>query len=253
MPKFLIAVSSCQDDMNHGDHDVIRETWGDVAQRSGVGYIIQVGGYKTPGHLVDMHSHEYKTDLSDNWLGLPQKTIENCKFALDGGYDFMFQCFRDTYISVPRLVKAFDDIQDQQVVGNCYFHGVWEGYPCGGSGYWMRADFMQRLVTVGTNNHTSEDIMVGDVMKRSGVVPYHDSRYDHCSMRGGVSLHNSNITNHLWTNYNQYFQRVLGIHNWDSDWLRQEQRKELTGEWTEQDRAYMARIPQIKKGQGFIE
>jgi hypothetical protein len=117
----------------------------------------------------------------------------------------------------------------------------------------MRADFLRLLVNEGTGNHTSEDIMVGDIMKRHNVIPYHDSRYDHCSMRGGVSLHNANITNHLWTNYNQYFQRVLDIHNWNSDWLRQEQKKELTGEWTDQDRAYMARIPQIKTGLGFIE
>jgi hypothetical protein len=248
MPNFLIAISSCHDDADHGDHDVIRETWGKVADDHGVEYLINVGG--APRELAE---HEIHYDVDDSWLSLPLKTVANARHALDHGYDFMFQGFRDTYISIPRLVEAFQHIQGEMVAGNLYFHGAWEGYPCGGSGYWMRADFLRLLVNEGTGNHTSEDIMVGDIMKRHNVIPYHDSRYDHCSMRGGVSLHNANITNHLWTNYNQYFQRVLDIHNWNSDWLRQEQKKELTGEWTDQDRAYMARIPQIKTGLGFIE
>lgn len=247
--KFLIAISSCQDDMNHGDHGVIAETWGGVADRVDVPYIINVGGF--PAHVSS--GHEHLTAITDNWNSLPEKTLWNCQYALDHGFDFMFQGFRDTYISIPRLVAEFPNIQDQDVVGNFYFHNAYEGYPCGGSGYWMSADFMRKLIDAGTGGATSEDIMVGGVMKKHGIVGYHDSRYDHCSMRGGVSLHNSNISNHLWTNFNSYFQRMLDIHNWNQDWLRQEQRKELTGEWTEQDRAYMARIPQIKKSLNFTE
>lgn len=249
MPKFLIAISSCHDDADHGDHDVIRETWGKTADELGVPYLINFGGEER-----ELRRHEiHYAGVNDNWNSLPFKTLKNAQVALGRGDDFLFQGFRDTYISVPRLLEAFAHIQDQQVAGNFYFHGVWEGYPCGGSGYWMRADFLRHLLDEGTGGATSEDIMVGGVMKRHNVIPYHDSRYDHCSMRGGVSRHNSNITNHLWTNYQQYFQRVLGIHNWNSDWLRQEERKELTGEWTEQDRAYMARLLEIRKLQGFIE
>jgi hypothetical protein len=249
MPKFLIAISSCHDDANHGDHDVIRETWGKTADDLGIQYILAMGG--EPRELREHELHY--AGVNDNWNNLPVKTLKNIEFALSGGYDFIFQGFRDTYISIPRLIDAFWKILDEEVVGNFYFHGVYEGYPCGGSGYWMRADFMRHLLRAGTGGATSEDIMVGGVMRKHGVAGYHDSRYDHCSMRGGVSKHNSNITNHLWTNYQQYFQRTLDIHNWNSDWLRQEQRKELTGEWTEQDRAYMERIPEIRKGLGFIE
>jgi hypothetical protein len=247
MPNFLIAVSSCQDDARNGDHNVLRETWGKVADDMGVPWIITVGGMKPP----ILGAHEVYTKVRDDWNTLPQKTLHNVRRALDYGFDFLFQCFRDTYISIPRLVEEFKHIQDEQVIGNFYFHNVWEGYPCGGSGYWMRADFMQHLTQFNGSAYTSEDIMIGGCMKQNNVTGYHDSRYDHCSMRGGVSKHNSNITNHLWTNYNQYFQRVLGIQNWNSDWLRQEQRKELTGQWTEQDVAYMKRIPQIKRFYGF--
>jgi len=255
--------------MRNGDHKVIAETWGNVADKwdytlnsfvdghyNPIPYIIHVGGLSTTAiNPVSSDRHEVFTTITDDWNHLPDKTIWNCQFALDNGFDFIFQAFRDTYISIPRLVEEFKHgaVQSQQVVGNVYFHNVWEGYPCGGSGYWMSADFMRKLVYAGTGGAKSEDIMVGGVMRKYGVVGYHDSRYDHCSMRGGVSLHNSNITNHLWTNYNSYFQRVLGIHNWNSDWLRQEQRKELTGQWTEQDEAYMSRIPAIKKSLNFTE
>jgi hypothetical protein len=249
MSKFLIAISSCIDDKTHGDHAVIHETWGKVAEEMGVPYIITIGGLREP--VLDRH--EVYAKVNDNWDTLPQKTLFNCKHALNYGFDFIFQGFRDTYISVPRLVKEFANIQDQQVVGNFYFHNAWEDYPCGGSGYWMRADFMQKVLQFDGSAYKSEDIMIGGAMKKHQVVGYHDSRYDHCSMRGGVSKHNSNITNHLWTNYNNYFQRMLDIHNWNQDWLRQEQRKELTGQWTEQDRAYMQRIPAIKKSLNYTE
>ena len=53
----------------------------------------------------------------------------------------------------------------------------------------------------------SEDMWLGHVMGQQGIVPFHDSRYDHCSMRGGVSLHNNNITNHLFTHYGHYVSR----------------------------------------------
>ena len=116
----------------------------------------------------------------------------------------------------------------------------------------MSAQFMKDLLEAGTLGQTSEDMMVGKVMEKHRYVGYHDSRYDHCSMRGGVSLHNSNITNHLWTHYNEYFRDVLGLTEWNSDWLRQEQRKELTGEWTEQDRVYMSKLQQIREHYRFL-
>jgi hypothetical protein len=240
--NFLIAVSSCQKDAAAGDHDVIRETWGKVADENGVPYIITIGDPRG----IDMPlPHERYVIVPDDWKSLPLKTISNCQWALDRGYDWMFQCFRDTYISIPRLLEECPKL-NHQVVGNFYFHNVYEGHPCGGSGYWMHKDFMKLLVESGTGGHIAEDILVGKVMEKHGIVGYHDSRYDHCTMRGGVSLHNSNITNHLWTHYCEYFGTVLGIEEWNADWLRQEQRKELTGKWTEQDEAYMQRLEKIK-------
>lgn len=241
--SFLIAVSSCQADAAKGDHDVIRETWGTVADEHGVPYMICMG--RKQGEMPERGAHESLYLVDDDWRSLPQKTLWNCRLALDGGYDWLFQCFRDTYISIPRLLEEFPKL-NHQVVGNFYFHNVYEGHPCGGSGYWMHKDFMKLLVENGTGDHFAEDILVGKVMEKYGIVGYHDSRYDHCTMRGGVSKHNSNITNHLWTHYCEYFGTVLGIDEWNADWLRQEQRKELTGQWTEQDEAYMKRLPQIK-------
>lgn len=215
--------------MRNGDHDVIRETWGRVADEMGVPYIITVGGETAPA----LGPHEVFAPIIDDWNHLPDKTLWNCRFALNADFDFVFQCFRDTYISIPRLIDAFERIQGEHVVGNFYFHNFEVDYPCGGSGYWMSADFMRKLIDAGTGGATSEDIMVGEVMRRNNIVGFHDSRYDHLTFRGGVSKHNNNITNHLWSWYMNW-PTATGL-SWNHDWLRQEQRKELTGEWTEHD------------------
>jgi hypothetical protein len=231
MSKFLIAISSCQHDQQVRDHDVVRETWGKVADEYGVPWIINIGGDKQP----ILEAHEVYTKVKDDWSSLTLKTIANCKMALNYNYDFVFQCFRDTYISVPRLVKEFPNIQNQDVVGNFYFHNFEQDYACGGSGYWMSKKFMELLVKDANSlKIESEDVLVGEVMKKNKIVGYHDSRYDHLTLRGGVSKHNNNISNHLWSWYMKW-PNQMGWDKYDTDWMRQEQRKELTGQWTAQD------------------
>lgn len=220
--NFLIAVSSCQRDALA--HQAINETWGAVAHKSGIAYTLTTG-------------NEYNR-LPDDWQHLAYKTHANCRLTLAGKWNWLFQCFSDTYISIPRLIKAHEELPqfNADIIGNYYFHGVEDGGPCGGSGYWLSCKAMEAIAQADPSDVKSEDVWVSRIVKEAGLVGFHDPRYDHLSMRGGVSLYNNHITNHLFSHYGEYQQRKFGFTEFNPDWLRQEMRQELTGEETEQNR-----------------
>lgn len=224
MSDFLIAVSSCQRDRDAGVHDVIRETWGATAEEAGVPYILTMGGFPEP-----RNSHELGSGTDDDWQSLANKTIFNVRLALSLQCTFLFQCFVDTYISIPRLIKARAELT-HPITGNYFFHGFEEGGPCGGAGYWLRRDAMEAVArepieTLAQANN-SEDIWIGQIMARSGFAHFHDSRYDHLSFRGGVKRDNNNITNHLFTHYCDW-DKIMGFDHFDPQWLRDEEKQEL--------------------------
>lgn len=231
MNDFLIAVSSCQRDRDAGIHDVIRETWGAAAEEAGIPHVFTIGS--VPGLFGEgwMGPREYISGAGDDWLHLGHKTLTNVRLALSLDCAFMFQCFVDTYISIPRLIKARAELT-HAVTGNYFFHGFEEGGPCGGAGYWLRRDAMEAvarepLETLADANN-SEDIWIGQIMRRNGFAHFHDSRYDHLSFRGGVKRDNSNITNHLFTHYCDW-DKITGFDHFDPQWLRDEEKQELLG------------------------
>jgi|HubBroStandDraft_4_1064222.scaffolds.fasta_scaffold02564_5 hypothetical protein len=218
--SFLIAVSSCQRDIPI--HAVIDETWGAVAKEYGIPYIITVG--------------DPLNRLPDDWYHLACKTHWNVRRALEQGCEWMFQGFVDTFISIRRLANAYADLPvHADIIGNYFFHGVEDGGPCGGSGYWLSRRAMEVIAQADPTDVKSEDIWVARVLSEAGLKGFHDPRYDHLSMRGGVSLYNNHITNHLFSHYGEYQQLKFGYQAFDPDWLRQEQRQELTGELSQQN------------------
>jgi hypothetical protein len=249
--NFIIAVSSCQKDRAAGDHDAIRDTWGRVADQMGIPYMIVMGG-----SLREWNEHEYASDTPDDYESLGLKTLWNIRQAMAERCDYLFQCFKDTYISIPRLVAASKELDGRHVVGNYFFHGIEELHPCGGSGYWLSRKAMKAILEADfsaiKNLRNAEDCWIGWALNEAGIDQHHDSRYDHLSMRGGVSLYNNNITNHLWTHYNLYQQNVMGFANWNNDWLRQEEEQERLGIPSEQNRRRRELRAKLCEMQGWL-
>src|ERR1035437_8027519 len=69
------------------------------------------------GHLVDHrfvlgtgHSDaqpgELMVDAPDDYYGVPFKDHAAWRWAIENGYDYVFQASVDTYVAVPRLLKS---------------------------------------------------------------------------------------------------------------------------------------------------
>lgn len=231
--KFIIAVSSCELDRNNGNNEAIRRTWGRVATGLGVPYFLNVGGSKIDAARM-VADDEILTPCPDLYADLGYKTVFNARHALSLGFDHMFQCFTDTYISIPRLLPAYEAIagspalRDVPMIGN--YHWVrpaeQENHPCGGSGYWLNKEGMHIVANwhwdqtfyEKTAMH-AEDRLVSALLRASNCPWHHDPLYDNESHAGGVSLHNKNISNHL----------SFAGHKYNPGWMMDEARQERTG------------------------
>lgn len=214
----VIMCSSCQQDRVMGRNDAVRETWGVDAKAAGIPFKLIVGG--NPSRLSE---DELCCDQPDNYGGLPYKTKWNANWALANGYDWMFQCFTDTYISIKRLKETLPTLK-APITGNFWFTGVEEDHPCGGSGYWLNKEAMEVIarapITAEILEHRicAEDRWVSWSLRQRGFDWKHNGLYDHESKNGGVSLTNKNITNHL-----------SSAHKYSPIWQYEEKKQELTG------------------------
>lgn len=220
MKNFIITVSSCQLDQKNGHNAAVRQTWGKVADELGVRYVLTIGG--SP---LETGSHEVGCDAPDDYINLGHKTKFNVAYALEQGCEWMFQCFTDTYISIPRLLKDAERLGPEALTGNFFFSGREEDHPCGGSGYWISKAAMELIhgteltrEEYGFRRH-AEDRWVSWICRRDSLTWKHDPFYDNESARGGVSLRNQNVTNHL----------SFAGHRYNPAWMHDEQQQELTG------------------------
>lgn len=103
MRKLIVAVKSCQRDMERGDHDVIRETWGKTATQSGILTRFFVGASDKKNTY---RSDEVALDCEDTYAALPFKTRDICRWASGKMVDYIFLCDTDTYIHIPFLLTS---------------------------------------------------------------------------------------------------------------------------------------------------
>jgi hypothetical protein len=227
MSKFIIAVSSCKSDADGAHNAVIRRTWGKLADGLGIPYFFNVGGHTDESLVHNALTKEIRTNCPDSYEALGHKTIWNVQHALRGGYTHMFQCFTDTYISIPRLIEAYKFVEgaNPALVGNFRFLGYATDHACGGSGYWLNREAMEAVASWKWNQdyyvarHQAEDQLVSAIVSDLKLPYVHDLRYDHESKRGGVRPDNDNITNHL---------SAFG-HRYTPGWMLDEFRQEQTG------------------------
>ena len=81
-------------------------------------------------------------NVPDGYLGLPWKTIESLRWALERDYDYVFRIFVDTYAFPDRLLKC--GFEKHDFMGwsfdciSCAAHpDKTHSCPLGGCGYWM--------------------------------------------------------------------------------------------------------------------
>jgi hypothetical protein len=94
-PNLVVAVKSCVRDMERGFHTVIRETWG--RKLEGKARLLFFIG--TPERPVSLKADEIVVDAPDDYMSLPKKTQEICRWALGQDLTHIFLCDNDTIVN----------------------------------------------------------------------------------------------------------------------------------------------------------
>ena len=197
--KVLIAVHGYVNGARNGEHQSMRETsLHDLHLFPNVQVKFFIGDGTPTGEdesamwaSFRSHENEYKkkalatlaqkfdytpqpdeviVSVPDGYVHLPYKTRESCKWALEQGFDYTFQCFPDTYINLDRLLGS--GFEQKGYTGHeC------GGYAAGGPGYWLDRPMMQIVANEPRVTEWAEDRWVGLVMKEHGIPFTPDSRY----------------------------------------------------------------------------
>ena len=125
--------------------------------------------------------------VPDDYLHGTYKTRESHRWGLERNYDYIFQCFTDTYINLHRLTKSGFERYDYSGGGT-----IW--YASGGAGYWLSKKAAKHLLNEPITDW-AEDRWTGSIMKKNGIVLHNDLRYDNYPRSPQVD--NNYITSHL--------------------------------------------------------
>lgn len=199
--KPVILISSCARDKDGGYHDAIRNTW---AHGSAIPYFFILG----EGNVSNWAEEVVMYGVPDDYKSLPYKTREGHRWAMQQGFDYIFQCFTDTYIRPERLLAS--GFEGHDYLGNFSEPEPGFGaYASGGAGYWL-SEKASKILCLSEIDHWAEDLWVGRVMGKHKVKASHDPRY---WIRGGQShKKNDAITVHL----------SQGTDNYSPQWMHQQ-------------------------------
>jgi len=178
-PKIIICVKSCQRDLERGDHHVIRNTWGKAAADQGILVRFFIGKHDK---IPKLQPDEVMLDCGDEYIDLPFKTREICRWLTGKIVDFGFLCDTDTYIYIPEMMTCHFEQNDylghtlhapNKVFKQSYETTDFEGHktiisPCytwcsGGLGYFLSYKAI-REVADNFPMCWAEDMFVGQVL-----------------------------------------------------------------------------------------
>jgi hypothetical protein len=115
--------------------------------------------------------------VKDDYLSLPHKTQQGHRWARAQGYDYIFQCFTDTYVDTERLLNSGFE-RGGDYIGNKGAHGCRGVDFChGGPGYWLSPRASDLIAASSIGGETLEDQWVAQVMKNAGISIAADPRY----------------------------------------------------------------------------
>jgi hypothetical protein len=169
--RLLIGVVSCARDRE--SHELIRQTW---AKDSPVAVRFFVGR-DCPTTEID----EIALDVPDDWNGLPAKVHAVCRWTLFHGYDFLFKCDTDSYVSIPRLMAS--GFERWHYMGGC---GETENvypdacFPANGGGYSLsrRAlSYLAEHMNLGLGKNCEDWCVFLSLMKGASIFVHHDARF----------------------------------------------------------------------------
>ena len=205
VPKVLITVSGWVTGAMNGDHQAIRETWGaEVAKYPNLDYKIFIGDgtpvsaeddallepslvHAGKGHKIKARStrNQPKTNYvpkddevlvpcPDGYLYMGHKTWHSHRWALDHGYDYIFQCFPDTFIDIGKLMNSHFD--EHNFIGAPIGGSKGIKFAAGGCGYWLDRQATEVILATRPDDW-AEDRWVGKRLADKGIFLWQDNRY----------------------------------------------------------------------------
>ena len=217
--RAIITISSWVTGAMNGDNQAVRDTYAqDIAEYDNLSYRFFIGD-GTPisaedekrlepsfvkagrGHKEKVVSTKVQAPFTytpkddevivpcpDGYFYMSHKTWHSHRWALDHGYDYVFQCFPDTFIDVHKLMKS--GYRDHDFIGL----DVHKNFCAGGCGYWLSRKATEAILSAPIDDW-AEDRWIGNSLKARGIHLHHDGRY------GAPGFHpaanNDLITEHL--------------------------------------------------------
>jgi Galactosyltransferase len=175
--RVLIAVKSCNADLDRDYHNVIWDTWGQDAVKLGFDVRFFVGRNDTRFRLF---SREYEIffDCEDNYASLPYKTRDICQYAVSKHYDFLLLCDTDTFLIPAKLLECGFENYDyygliQRPIGKKFHYdaidregthhpGEYFSWASGGYGYFLSRK-LANIVAQTKPDTWAEDLWIGQI------------------------------------------------------------------------------------------
>jgi hypothetical protein len=217
--KVLISILSWTEGCRKGVHKAQRATFlQDVPKFPGLDYRIFIGDSTPTGEneydinksFEDAHPltqgkngqnlaklpFDYRPNddevilhVPDDLVHLAYKGRAAWLWALNTGYDYVFNCAQDTYIDIERLMHSGFEAHD--FIGMTYDENR---CPQGGAGYWLSKRCLQVLATAHVN-FWADDGWAGWTLQKAGIHLHNDLRY--AQYPEAPARENNIITSHM--------------------------------------------------------
>jgi hypothetical protein len=252
--KVLISILSWTEGCRKGVHKAQRATFlQDVPKFPGLDYRIFIGDSTPTGEneydinksFEDAHpltqgkngqnlaklpfdytpqDDEVVLHVPDDLVHLAYKGRAAWLWALNTGYDYVFNCAQDTYIDIERLMHSGFEAHD--FIGMTYDSNR---CPQGGAGYWLSRRCLEILSTAHVD-FWADDGWAGFTLPKHGILLHNDLRYGQYPTDVPTKK-NDIITTHM----GQHPYKVMrSIH--DGTWTGPDLSGKLYVEWYEQER-----------------
>lgn len=212
--KNLVVILSCSAHALNGYNQVMRDTWlkhvddykffMGSGKPSGEDETLlwmsweKSGVYKNKAvkdpSLKDyaLKQDEVILDVPDNYTHVGYKLRGACRWALEKGYDYIFQGIIDTFAIPQRLLSS--GFEKHDYVGSANNERTSLG---GGAGFWLSKKAMQILADAPVT-HWAYDAWSGEVLLKNGIQITHDPRYTNLEqIKLSPRRDNDIITSHI--------------------------------------------------------
>lgn len=161
----MIVTASCKRDRENGCQDAVAMTWRhDLGQQALHRFVLGEGN-EVPTLA------EWVLYIPDGYAHTAAKLRATCRRVLTLGMQYLFYSDVDTYVCVPRLLKAVP--HDADYVGFMCS----EGHAAGGNGFWLSNKAMRVLANSHCESGVYHDLWAGVMLRQAGIKLVHDERY----------------------------------------------------------------------------